>query len=171
MARGRALAGTVLALALLAVALAFAVHAAEWGLIVPGTSTFDAVRERYGAATRVDRQKVEGFDTQTWTYEGEQAPVGMQRMTVEFGLKSASGFRPDVVRDFKIEPRPGAFNRGIIVSGWGPPDKIGRTNDRDVFLYQEGLLVYFDPEGWNAIMMVFTLPQPEPAEGAAKPKP
>ena len=171
MARRRALASGLLALGVLVAALASAARASEWGLITPGQTTSEAVRGRYGNATRVDRQKVDGFDTQSWVYEAAQAPTGVERMTVEFGLKDASGYRPDVVRDFKIEPRPGTFNRGIIVSGWGPPDKVGRDNERDIFLYQEGLLVYFDPEGWNATLMVFTLPQPERAEDAAKPKP
>jgi len=163
-----ALAVVVLVVALLGAAPA---RAAEWGLIVPGTTTMDAVRARYGEATRVDRQKVDTFDTQTWVYEGERAPRGIERLTVEFGLKTAIAYRPDVVRDFRLEPRGATFNRGIIVSGWGPPDKVGRDKDRDVFLYYEGLLVYFDPEGWNAQLMVFTLPQPEPAADAAKPKP
>ncbi|HEV8472029.1 MAG TPA: hypothetical protein VGR82_04560 [Methylomirabilota bacterium] len=171
MAPARALVPALLALVVLATALASAARAAEWGLITPGKTTMAAVRARYGTATRVDRLKIEGFDTQTWVYEGEHAPTGVQRLTVEFGLKDAGGYRGEVVRDFKIEPRPGTFNRGIIMSGWGPPDKIGRDNDRDVFLYQEGLLVYFDPEGWNASLLVFTLPQPERAEDAAKPKP
>ena len=168
---GRALGAVLLALAMLATALTGVARAAEWGLIIPGKSTVETVRARYGNATRADRQKIEGFDTQSWVYEGEQAPTGVQRLTVEFGLKDASGYRAEVVRDFKIEPRPGTFNRGIIMSGWGPPDQVGRDNDRDVFLYQQGLLVYFDPEGWNAMLLVFTLPQPERAEGGARPKP
>jgi hypothetical protein len=147
-----------------------AARAAEWGLIAPGTTTMDSVRERYGTATRVERQQIEGFDTQAWVYEGEQAPTGLRRLTVDFGLKRGEKYQPEVVRDFRIEPHGSTFNRGIIVSGWGPPDKVGRDNDRDVFLYTEGLLIYFDKEGWNAEMMVFTLPQPD-GEKPAPPKP
>jgi hypothetical protein len=32
-------------------------------------------------------------------------------------------------------------------------------------LYKDGLLVYFDKEGWNATLMIFTVPQPrDPTE-------
>jgi hypothetical protein len=42
---------------------------------------------------------------------------------------------------------------------------MGRENENDIFLYREGLLVYFDQSGWNARLMVFTLPQPrDPTE-------
>ena len=27
---------------------------------------------------------------------------------------------------------------------------MGRENEHDLFLYREGLLVYFEPSGWNA---------------------
>lgn len=139
--------------------------AAEWGLIRPGTTTRDEVRARYGSPTRMDRQKVETYDTESWIYEAEQAPTGLERLTVEFGLLQQDKYHPDVVRAFKLEPRPGAFNRGVIANGWGFPDRMGRENDRDIFLYRDGLLVYFDESGWNAKLMVFTLPQPrDPTE-------
>jgi hypothetical protein len=42
---------------------------------------------------------------------------------------------------------------------------MGRENGQDIFLYREGLLVYFDEAGWNAKLMVFTVPQPrDPTE-------
>jgi hypothetical protein len=139
--------------------------AAEWGLIQPGVSTTETVRERYGAPTRVDRQKVEGYDTETWVYEASKAPVGVERLTVEFGLLQAEKYRAEVVRAFRLQPRPGSFNRGIVTNGWGYPDRMGRENNRDIFLYREGLLVYFDETGWNAELMVFTVPQPrDPTE-------
>ena len=43
----------LLLVALLLVALATPVRAAEWGLIRPGVSTMEALRARYGAPTRV----------------------------------------------------------------------------------------------------------------------
>jgi hypothetical protein len=141
------------------------VDAAEWGLIRPGDTTKDAVRARYGLPTRVDRQKVETYDTEAWIYEGERAPIGLERLTVEFGLLQQDKYQPDVVRAFRLEPKPGTFNRGVIANGWGFPDRMGRENDRDIFLYRDGLLVYFDETGWNAKLMVFTLPQPrDPTE-------
>jgi hypothetical protein len=141
------------------IALAAPAPAAEWGLIQPGVSTTDTVRAKHGAPTRVDRQKIEGYDTESWVYEGKGAPVGMQRLTVEFGLVQAEKFRPEIVRAFRLEPKPGSFTRGVITQGWGLPDRLGQENKQDIFVYRDGLLVYFDESGWNARLMVFTVPQ------------
>jgi hypothetical protein len=139
--------------------------AAEWGLIRPGASTTQGVRARYGAPTRVDRQKIESYDTESWIYEGDRAPVGVERLTVEFGLVRADKYQPEIVRAFRLEPKPGTFNRGVITNGWGFPDRMGHENGQDIFLYRDGLLVYFEPSGWNAKLMVFTVPQPrDPTE-------
>jgi hypothetical protein len=139
--------------------------AAEWGLIRPGVSTMTSLRAQYGEPSRVERQKVEKYDTEDWIYEGPKAPVGMERLTVEFGLVQQDKYRADLVRAFRLEPKPGTFNRGIVTNGWGFPDRMGRENQSDIFLYREGLLVYFDEAGWNARLMVFTLPQPrDPTE-------
>ncbi len=149
----------------LLIALSVPVRAAEWGLIRPGISTTGSVRAKYGAPTRVDRQKVESYDTENWVYEGARAPVGVERLTVEYGLLQEQKYRPEIVRAFRLEPKPGTFNRGVITNGWGFPDRMGHENARDIFLYREGLLVYFDESGWNAKLMVFTLPQPrDPTE-------
>jgi hypothetical protein len=154
-----------LLLAILVLLVGAPAGAAEWGLIRPGVTTKDAVRARYGSPTRTDRQKVETYDTETWIYEGEQAPTGLDRLTVEFGLLHETTYQANVVRAFRLEPRPGTFNRGVIANGWGFPDRMGRENERDIFLYRDGLLVYFDEGGWNAKLMVFTLPQPrDPTE-------
>ena len=139
--------------------------AAEWGLIVPGVSTTETVRAKHGAPTRVDRQKIEGYDTESWVYEAKKAPVGMERLTVEFGLVQAEKFRSEIVRAFRLEPKPGSFTRGVITQGWGFPDRLGQENKQDIFLYRDGLLVYFDESGWNAKLMIFTVPQPrDPTE-------
>jgi hypothetical protein len=154
-----------LLLAVAALALAATAHAAEWGLIRPGISGTEAVRARYGAPSRVDRQKIESYDTESWIYEGAQAPVGVARLTVEFGLVQDEKFRPEIVRAFRLEPKPGTFNRGVITNGWGFPDRLGREAGQDIFLYRDGLLVYFDEAGWNARLMIFTVPQPrDPTE-------
>jgi hypothetical protein len=154
-----------LLVALVLAALPAPGDAAEWGLIRPGVSTTTTVRERYGAPSRVDRQKVEKYDTENWIYEGDKAPVGIERLTVEFGLLQQDKYRGEVVRAFRLEPRPGTFNRGIVTNGWGFPDRMGREGEQDLFLYREGLLVYFDVSGWNAKLMLFTLPQPrDPTE-------
>ena len=57
-------------------------------------------------------------------------------------------------------PNPNVFNRDTILAGWGSPTKLGKDNDAEVFFYQEGLIVKFDPEGWLAVDMVFTPHQP-----------
>jgi hypothetical protein len=160
-------AGIVLLLALVA---ARAATAAEWGTLQPGTSTMEAVRARFGAASKTSTQKLEGYDAAQWIYEGTAAPPGLVRLTVDFGLLTPLGYRADTVRDFSLAPRPGIFTRQTVISGWGLPDRIGRSADTEVFLYVEGLLVYFDKEGWNAQLMMFTPPQPLPSE-PAKPRP
>ena len=137
--------------------------AAEWGLITPGTTTTEAVRARYGQPTKTTPKKIDAYDTLQWVYEGAQAPVGTYRMTVEFGLLTADGYKKDVVRDFRLDPKPGSFNKKLILDGWGDPSKVGKDGDLEVFLYQEGLLVYFDKEGWDVQTMIFTVPQPTPA--------
>jgi hypothetical protein len=154
-----------LLVAVVVIALAAAAPAAEWGLIEPGVSTTATVRATHGAPERVDRQKVESYDTESWVYEGDRAPVGMHRLTVEFGLVQGEKFRPEIVRAFRLEPKPGSFTRGVITQGWGLPDRLGHENAQDIFLYRDGLLVYFDETGWNAKLMVFTVPQPrDPTE-------
>jgi hypothetical protein len=139
--------------------------AAEWGLIRPGISTKESVRAQYGAPSKSEREKIDTYDTEKWTYEGDQSPTGIVRLTIEFGLLKDGKLHPDVVRAFTLEPHGATFNRGIVGNGWGFPDRIGRQGNEDVFLYKDGLLVYFDENGWNVRLMVFTLPQPrDPTE-------
>jgi hypothetical protein len=152
--------GRLLALlALIAIPVAPA-GASEWGTIVPGTTTMEAVRAQYGGPTKTETQKIDSYDTASWVYEGAQAPVGLLRMVVDFGILRAGGYRRDVVRSFRIEPKPGVFNRKIVLAGWGPPDRVGRQADTEVFYYAEGLVVMFDKEGLQAQTLVFTPPQP-----------
>ena len=152
--------------AIAAVALAVAPAAAsEWGTIVPGTTTMEAVRAQYGGPTRSETQKTDNYDTTMWLYEGAQAPVGLIRMVVDFGILHAGGYRRDVVRSFRIEPKPGIFHRRIVLAGWGAPDRVGKQGDVEVFYYADGLVVMFDKEGFQAKTLVFTPPQPlEPAK-------
>lgn len=138
--------------------------ASEWGTIVPGTTTMEAVRTQYGGPTKTETQKTDNYDTASWVYEGVQAPVGLLRMVVDFGILRANGYRRDVVRSFRIEPKPGVFNRKIVLAGWGPPDRVGRQADTEVFYYAEGLVVMFDKEGLQAQTLVFTPPQPTEPE-------
>jgi hypothetical protein len=146
-------------------AWAVPIAASEWGDIRPGISTTADVRGLYGAPSKSSKQKVDNYDTETWIYEGPQAPAGLTRLTVEFGLLQSEKFQGNTVRDFKIEPLPGGFTRTIVNLGWGRPDRVGRDGETDVFVYLEGLIVYFDDTGQNAKLMLFTVPQPrDPAE-------
>ena len=139
--------------------------AAEWGDIRPGISTTANVRALYGAPSKTDKQKVENYDTETWVYEGPQAPAGLTRLIIEYGLVLSDKFQPNVVRAFRVEPQPGGFTRRIIILGWGPPDRAGRDGDTDVFVYYEGMIVYFDESGQDAKLVLFTVAQPrDPAD-------
>ena len=154
-------------LAAVAVALSVGLPAlaSDWGEIVPGQSTMESVRAQYGGPTKTETQKIDNYDTTSWVYEAARAPAGINRLVVDFGILQASGYRRDVVRSFKLEPKPFVFNRRSILNGWGPPDRVGRQGDDEVFLYAQGLVVIFDKEGWDARTMMFTLPQPiEPAK-------
>ena len=147
--------------------------AAGWGSINPGTSTVEDVRSRYGQPSRESQKKVEGYDTAEWVYEGARAPHGMVRMAVEFGLLTPQGYKGNVVRVMRLEPKPGIFARDLVVDGWGVPERMAEQGDRDVFLYESGLIVTFDQAGLSAVSMVFMLPQKLPPGGspAATPQP
>lgn len=141
-------------------ALCGAAAGAEWGAIVPGTSTMEAVRAQYGGPTRTETQKVEGYDTTSWIYEGTQAPTGITRMVVDFGLLQAGGFQRGIVRSLRLEPHPFIFTRDMILTGWGMPTAFSKQGGSDSFFYRDGLLVVFDKDAWSAVSMVFTPPQP-----------
>lgn len=153
----------------LVVMLATPVAAADWGQIKPAVTTQPEVRGRYGAPTREMSQKIEGYDSTQWVYEGPQAPVGIVKLIVDFGLLTPSGYRKEVVRTFRLEPKHDIFNRKLIVDGWGPPSRVGKDGDVEFFLYAEGLLVYFGKDANEVIAMIFTPPQPLPPAPAAAP--
>ena len=135
-------------------------RASEWGTIVPATSTMETVRSQYGGPTKTETQKTDNYDTATWIYEGAQAPPGLIRMVVEFGILQAGGYRRDVVRSLKLEPKHGVFHRRIVLLGWGHPERVGKQGEAEVFYYADGLIVIFDKEGFDAQLLVFTPPQP-----------
>jgi len=143
-----------------------AVIAADWGGVIPGESTKDTVRSRHGNPTRTATQKIDRYDTLQWVYEGDQAPTGMFRMTIDFGLATPTGFRADTVRSFKLEPHPGIFVRPAIIDGWGRPSGAAPAGQPPAFFYESGLLVYFDKDGWEVQSMVFTPPQASGGQAA-----
>ena len=138
------------------------VAAEQWGGIEPGESTMAVVKSLRGTPTRTTKQKVDGYDTEEWVYEDAKAPAGIRRLTVDFGLVISSGYRPDLVRSLKLDPKPGAFDKDAITTGWGPPAGVGKEGDVDFFFYREGLFVYFAKDGHGVATMTFTPPQPPP---------
>ena len=166
--RGRALL-VALAMAGLLLGRGSAV-AEEWGAIEPGVTTTDQVRARYGAPSKETRGKADNYDTLQWVYEEAQAPGGIQRMTVDYGLLTSQGYRPTVVRVLRLEPKSKVFGRNTVVQAWGVPDAITQHTGTDVFFYKTGLLVNFDKEGEEAALLTFTPPQPEAPAPAAAPK-
>jgi hypothetical protein len=156
----------VLALAFLLLA-AGAGAAADWGNIAPGRTTDEMVQSQYGPPTRRTQLNVEGHDTAQWIYEGRQAPAGIVRMVVDFGLLTPAGYQPRVVRTFRLEPKPGAFGPTAVVLGWGPPDRKGVLDGFPVLVYASGLVVYLDKEEKSAVSMVFMVPQPLPGPQSA----
>jgi hypothetical protein len=144
--------------------------ALEWGLIDPGRTTMDAVRERYGAPTSTSTEKIDGYDSTRWVFEGPKAPVGMERMVVDFGMLTAEGYRPQIVRSLLLHLRPGSFNRNLVVLGWGEPTAVGEQSGFPAFLYEEGLFVSFDQDVWEVRTMLFTPRQTIPVPGSAPPR-
>jgi hypothetical protein len=134
--------------------------AADWGNIAPGRTTAEMIQAQYGSPTKKSQAKEDGYDTMQWVYEGPQAPSGMVRMVIDFGLLTPAGYQPQVVRTFRLEPKPGAFGPTAVILGWGQPDREGTLDGFPVMVYASGLVVYLDQEGKMAVSMVFTLPQP-----------
>lgn len=155
----------------LAMAAPAAVGAATWGGIEPGQTTMAEVRERFGAPSNETKQKVEGYDTTTWVYEGNKAPIGMIRMTIDWGLLKPDGFKPDLVRVFVLEPKPNMFPLQAVMDGWGPPSAAGDQQGFPTMFYEEGLVVVFERQGQWAEGMTFTMPQPfqPPSAGTTPP--
>ena len=141
--------------------------AAEWNGIEPGVTRADVIRARYGAPSKEVKQKVDNYDTVEWTYEGERAPGGFQKMVLEFGILLPSGYSPNTVRVLRLDPRRFIFTKDMVVSGWGEPDRATTENDRDIFFYASGLLVTFDKDGVMATSMYFTVKQPDSAPASS----
>ncbi|MGH7418369.1 MAG: hypothetical protein ACREKB_11395 [Candidatus Rokuibacteriota bacterium] len=164
----RVLAATVVVLSL-TLALGVPALALDWGGIEPGVTTIEQVRARYGAPSKESRAKVEGYDTIQWVYEDARAPGGIQRMTVDYGLLTAQGYKQTVVRVLRLEPKPKIFGMNTVIQGFGVPDGTSNQDGQDTYFYRLGLVVTFDKAGNEAVLLNFTLPQPEAP--AARPAP
>src|SRR5215510_2847199 len=123
----------LLLLALIA-GLAAPARAAVWGNLEPGVTTIEQVRELYGRPTRETAAKVEGYDTRQWIYERSQAPDGLVRLTVDFGLLTPSGYKPTVVRLVTLDPKPLIFGPKTVIQGWGLPDRQGIMEGLPAFI-------------------------------------
>jgi hypothetical protein len=160
----RGLGGLVLAAAV-AVQAAVPLGAEVWGGLTPGVSTRRDVEALYGKPSRERAVVEEGRTVPEWTYAGERAPVGIERVVVSFGLLRAGVFAPDVVRAITVYPRPHVFSLRAITNGWGTPDAIGteEATGRPSFHYRaRGLLIVLDRTGSWAELMLFA-----PAAGGA----
>ena len=150
---------------LLAVALVLALaawptaaRAATWGGIAPGQTTRRDVEARYGKPSRERTVTEEGRTVVEWTYVGDRAPQGVDRMVLSFGLIRGGSFVPDLVRALTLYPKQEVFRVPVIVQGWGKPDAIGTdsVSGRPAFRYDAlGLLVLLDKTGAWAEMMLF----------------
>ena len=151
-----------LGLACLLLAAGAPALAASWGGVTPGETLRRDVEARYGAPTRTQNVTEEGRTSVEWTYAGERAPQGMERMVVSYGLLRGTTFVPDVVRSLTLYPKPGVFRVQAISAGWGRPEGIGtdqQTGRSALRFDAQGLFVILDKTGQWAETMVFAPPQ------------
>ena len=149
----------VAVLGIAALVVTTVVEAADWDSIVPGQSTFETVRARFGDPGTRRTQKIEGYDTTEWVYDGDRAPAGIRRLTVAFGILLPEGFKANVVRLFRLEPAPGVFSEQTVIKGWGVPTAVGREGEFPSLAYDDGLLVILEHDRRNVRQMIFTVPQ------------
>jgi hypothetical protein len=135
--------------------------AASWGGISPGETMRRDVEARYGTPSRTETATEEGRTSVEWTYTGDRAPRGLERMVVTYGLLRGSTFVPDVVRALTLYPKPGVFRVQVLSQGWGKPQAIGsdeRTGRSAMRYDSQGLLVILDKTGQWAETMIFAPP-------------
>lgn len=156
---------TCLALLALLALWPIALSAADWGGITPGKSTQEDVRRLFGPPTQARTRTEDSHQTQEWTYEGAQAPPGLIKLEVKFGLLAPEGFKPTVVRALVLYPKENLFPLATIQTGWGRPSRQGthQESGRPVIEYDEGLVIFLDKEGRWAEEMYFVIPQRPPA--------
>lgn len=140
--------------------------AEPWGGMAPGQTILREVEAQYGRPTRERMVTEEGRTAPEWTYIGERAPRGLDRVVISFGLIRPEGFKPDLLRAVTIYPKPRVFLLQAIITGWGTPDAIGtdEQSGRPALRYNRGLLIILDPTGAWAEIMLFA-----PSQPAAKP--
>jgi hypothetical protein len=152
--------GAALGLAVIVGLLAAAgdLGAASWGGVTPGETTQAGVQTLYGRPSRERSLVEEGRTVAEWTYAGPQAPHGLERMVVSFGLLVGGRFVPDMVRSVALHPKAHVFSLRSISNGWGKPDAVGteEASGRPSFHYNTlGLLIILDRTGQWAEFMLF----------------
>jgi hypothetical protein len=132
--------------------------AAGWGAITPGETTRREVEARYGRPSR-ERAVTEGDVTAAeWTYSGDRAPQGLERMVVGFGLARPQGFAPEIVRSLTLYPKPRLFTALELMAGWGKPDAIGSEEQTGRLMMRydaRAILIVLDKSGQWAETIVF----------------
>jgi hypothetical protein len=147
-----------LALVVLTAGWAATAWAEGWGGITAGVTTRREVEARYGRPTRERAVTEAGRTGSEWTYAGERAPQGLERLVVSFGLLRGNRFEAELVRGFALYPRPRVFTVTAITNGWGTPTAIGtdQATGRPALRYDaQALLVILDPSGEWAEVLVF----------------
>jgi hypothetical protein len=157
----------LVALCLVALAVPPPAAAIGWGGIEPAITTLEQVRERWGPPTKETRGREEGYETVQWIYEGPAAPSGMKRMTVDFGLVRPDGYKRELVRALRLEPKPLIFGRKTVAEAFGQPDLQGIQDSVPMIVYNTGLFVFFDQQGETAVLLLFTPPLPPGGAGGA----
>ena len=123
-----------LTLGVLAVAGARDLAAESWGGLTPGETARSGVENLYGRPSRERALVEEGRTVAEWTYAGDRAPRGLDRMVISFGLASGPTFNPDIVRSIVLYPKPHVFSLRSISNGWGPPDAVGTEEANRLFV-------------------------------------
>jgi hypothetical protein len=134
------------------------VGAESWGGMTPGETNRAGVERLYGRPSRERSMVEEGRTVTEWTYAGERAPQGLERMVISFGLDAGGRFSPDLIRALTLYPKPHVFSFRSVSSGWGPPDAVGteESTGRPSFHYRTlGLLIIFDKTGSWAEFLLF----------------
>jgi hypothetical protein len=152
-----------LALAVAVLAAGGELCAESWGGLTPGETRRAAVEDLFGRPSRERSLVEEGQTVTEWTYAGERAPKGLERMVLSFGFAAGGRFVPDIVRSVVLYPKPHVFSLRSISNGWGSPDAIGteESTGRPSFHYRTlGLFIIFDKTGSWAELMLFAPRQP-----------
>ena len=136
------------------------VGAESWGGITPAETSKRDLQARYGPPSRERSLVQEGKTVAEWTYTGDRAPTGTERMVISFGYILPSGFTPDVVRSITLYPKPRLFPVQVLVDGYGKPDVLAteESTGRPAMRYEErGLFIVLDSTGrWAE--MIFLAP-------------